>query len=140
MFDLIREIAYFGEPIPVYTAAKHGVLGLMRSIRNSSPKFNVTINVVSPWIVNTPWLTPPLQATLETHGIPITDVNNVARGVAHIASSDWNGKSLYVASDKFIELEGGIDSTRKEWLGPEFDELASRNKLYADQLRMPSGW
>lgn len=112
----------------------------MRSIRNTAPDHNVTVNLVSPWIVNTSWLRPPLQAILEKHGIPITDVNNVARGVAHIATSDWNGKSLYVAGEKFIELENGIDSTRKDWLGAEFDELAGRNKLYAHQMRMPSGW
>jgi len=132
--------AYFGEPIPVYTAAKHGCLGLMRSIRNSAPNFNVTVNLVSPWIVNTTWLTPPLQALLDTHGIPVTDMNNVARAVAHIATSDWNGKSLYVAGEKFIELEDGIDKSRKDWLGPEFDELAGRNKNYAHQMRGQSGW
>jgi hypothetical protein len=112
----------------------------MRSIRNSAPNFNVSVNLVSPWIVNTTWLTQPLRELVEKHGIPVTDMNNVARGVAHIATSDWNGQSLYVAGERFIELEGGIDRSRKDWLGAEFDELASRNKNYAHQMRGQSGW
>jgi hypothetical protein len=60
--------------------------------------------------------------------------------VAYLATSDWNGKSLYVAGDKFIELESGIDETRKEWLGEEFAELAARSKEYAGQMRSKSGW
>jgi len=132
--------AYFGEPIPVYTASKHGVLGLMRSIRNPAPNFNVTVNVVTPWIVNTSWLTPALHKLMDAHGIPITDTKNVARAVAYLATSDWNGKSLYVAGDKFIELECGIDETRKEWLGQEFSELAAESSGYAGELRGKSGW
>lgn len=113
-------------------------------MRNVAPNHNVSINLVSPWIVNTPWLTPPLQEVLDTHGLPVADMTSVARGVAHIVTNNWNGKSLFVGGEKFIELEGGIDAARKEWLGKEFDELAGKNKLYADQMRSiirnASGW
>jgi len=132
--------AYFGEPIPVYTAAKHGTLGFVRSISSTAPKFNVTVNLICPWIANSPWLIPALEEMVTKHGIPITDISNVARAVAYVACSDWNGKAMFVAGQKFIELENGIDATRKQWLGEEFDELVGRRHLYGDQMRQGSGW
>lgn len=38
---------------PEYTAAKHGMLGLMRSLRRTSPSDGVRVNSIHPWFVET---------------------------------------------------------------------------------------
>ena len=42
---------------------------------------------------------------------------DVAKAILMAASNDMNGKCLFVAGGKFIEIEEGIDSGVHEWLG-----------------------
>jgi len=42
---------------------------------------------------------------------------DVAKAIVMAASNDTNGKCLFVAGGKFIEIEEGIDSNVHEWLG-----------------------
>jgi len=42
---------------PVYSAAKHGVVGLTRALVNLKPEANIRVNCVCPAVVNTPLVT-----------------------------------------------------------------------------------
>lgn len=53
---LVSSAAGFKESpgIPIYTATKHGVLGLMRSLRPHLPKtHNIRVNAICPWMTDT---------------------------------------------------------------------------------------
>ena len=47
---------------PVYSAAKHGVVGLTRALVNLKPEMNIRVNCVCPAVVNTPMVTSGIQA------------------------------------------------------------------------------
>ena len=54
-------------PIPgqaLYAAAKHGVLGMYRSLRTCSSIKGVRVNLICPYFVNTPMLTAQVRAAL----------------------------------------------------------------------------
>src|SRR6185437_9405852 len=45
-----------------YTAAKHGVIGIMRSLANALAKENIRVNTIHPTGVNTAMIMNPLMA------------------------------------------------------------------------------
>ena len=47
---------------PVYSAAKHGVVGLTRALVNLKPEANIRVNCVCPAVVNTPLVTSGMNA------------------------------------------------------------------------------
>ncbi len=47
---------------PVYTAAKHGVVGLTRALVNLKPEANIRVNCVCPAVVNTPLVTSGIES------------------------------------------------------------------------------
>ena len=51
---LTSSIAGFKESpgIVIYTASKHGVLGLMRSLHADARRENINVNVVCPWMTS----------------------------------------------------------------------------------------
>lgn len=47
---------------PVYSAAKHGVVGMTRALVNLKPEANIRVNCVCPAVVNTPLVTSGLNS------------------------------------------------------------------------------
>lgn len=104
----------------VYQASKHGVVGLMRSLRNyiSSPyKHYLRINTICPWMTQTDrikkieqqWT----QASLPTN--TPREVSTVATGM--LADQSLNGKSMFVEGGRAWEIEENIERLEAQWLG-----------------------
>lgn len=104
----------------VYQASKHGVVGLMRSLRGyiSSPyKHYLRINTICPWMTQTDsikkieqqWT----QASLPTNSP--REVSTVATGI--LADASLNGKSMFVEGGRAWEIEENIERLEAEWLG-----------------------
>lgn len=104
----------------VYQASKHGVVGLMRSLRTyiSSPyKHYLRINTICPWVTQTDrikkiekqWT----QASLPTN--TPRDVSTVATGM--LADQTLNGKSMFVEGGRAWEIEENIERLEAQWLG-----------------------
>lgn len=58
-----------GPNIPAYSAAKHGVIGLVRSVAKSVAKKDITCNAVCPGFVDTPMLDQSAASLAERFGI-----------------------------------------------------------------------
>ncbi|KIW73975.1 hypothetical protein PV04_02049 [Phialophora macrospora] len=79
---------------PLYTAAKHGVVGLFRTLRITSPiKLGVRVNMLNPYFVDTPILGPAgaivlaggamarLEAVVEASTRLVADTGIIGRGL-----------------------------------------------------------
>jgi len=120
--------SYLGEGIPMYMTAKHGVLGLTRGLSKMLKPLNITINLVAPYFTESNLMFPDVRDFCTRKNIPVSDPSSVAKALAYNAlkGGDWTGKGVWVAADKWAELEGPIAGLRKQWLGEEFDELCER--------------
>lgn len=104
----------------VYQASKHGVTGLMRSLRNyiSSPyKHSLRINTICPWVTQTE-STKKIEAQWKNADLPTNtpdEVATVATGVLNDQS--LNGTSMFVEGGRAWEIEHNIDRLESEWLG-----------------------
>ncbi|KAJ5190153.1 uncharacterized protein N7498_009138 [Penicillium cinerascens] len=104
----------------VYQAAKHGVVGLMRSLRNyvSSPyKHALRVNTVCPWMTQTETIKNVEQqwrnANLPTNSV--RDVSTVAASI--LADKSLNGTSMFIEGGRAWEIEENIDRLEPQWLG-----------------------
>lgn len=120
----------------VYQASKHGVLGLMRSLRTyiSSPyKHAIRINTVAPWMTQTDSIK-KIESQWKEADLP----TNTASEVAHIATglladTALNGRSMFVEGGRAWEIEQNVDRLESEWLGVEPSKaLAAGQELLDD--------
>ncbi|KAL9567293.1 hypothetical protein ACKAV7_008535 [Fusarium commune] len=102
-----------------YSASKHGVIGLMRSLRALAPaKFNIRINVVCPWATDTQMID-NVRSIFDKHQLPFNTPNDVAQFIVQLAADkSLSGKSVLVAGGRGFDTEEGIDRTMSEWFGP----------------------
>jgi NAD(P)-dependent dehydrogenase (short-subunit alcohol dehydrogenase family) len=64
-----------GEPnVSAYTAAKHGVIGLVRAAAAELSKYGITVNAVCPDYVDTPMTKRSLEAAVERTGKDFNEV------------------------------------------------------------------
>ncbi|EJT99236.1 NADP-binding protein [Dacryopinax primogenitus] len=120
--------SYLGEGVPLYTATKHGVLGLVRSLASTLKNDNITINLVAPFFTDSALMYPSLRTFCTSRNIPVSRASSVAKALAYNAlrGSEWTGKGVWVAADKWGEVEVGLEESREKCLGDEFDELRKR--------------
>ncbi|KAK7883673.1 hypothetical protein LTR67_010962 [Exophiala xenobiotica] len=109
-------------PLYLYSTAKAGVVGLMRSLRNDLVQANVTINAVAPWFTATPMVP---KALSDLWGeLPANDPAGIAIAILlPTVRPDVNGKTFFVAGNEIIEFEDSLAKSQPQWMG----ERLSRN-------------
>ncbi|KAK4056141.1 hypothetical protein OIO90_002872 [Microbotryomycetes sp. JL221] len=129
--------------LPVYNAAKHGVVGLARSLRYHTLKFGIATSLVAPTITSTPILQQeqpygagqgrkPTKSSVEeltdkfvNSGVPMNTPDDIARVVANLVSAgrQAHGRGVLVQGGLQWELEGPLAKTRPQWLGDKMLQL-----------------
>lgn len=137
-------------PLWVYTAAKHGVLGLMRSLRAPAAAgtwgSDVAVNLVAPWYTRTPMTAKLAQRWGDR---PANSPQAVARVLVFAAvAREWraggvsgrqpvgtplNGCGFFVGGDRAVEVERVLIAQR-----PAF--LADFAAAIADGQATLGGW
>ncbi|KAL2360209.1 hypothetical protein RJZ56_006913 [Blastomyces dermatitidis] len=126
-------------------AAKHGIVGLLRSLKNDVAKYNISLSVVAPAITLTPIIassgrrttSDPAEwaASMAKVGVPINKAESVALAVAHLINIGMqaNGQGLLLQKDRMVDVERGIARSRAMWMGKEMLDLfkGGRNGLRA---------
>lgn len=118
---------------PLYSAAKHAIIGLMRSLKNDVAKLGIAISIVAPGITLTD-LVAGRGANESLHdwavrmraaGVPINDPAEVATAVVWLMSlgAKANGKGLLIQAGKVADAEEGIAKSRKHWMNTDMLEL-----------------
>ncbi|GKU08519.1 unnamed protein product, partial [Fusarium langsethiae] len=111
-----------GPGLYAYSAAKHGVIGLMRSLRGpAETNFGVRVNAVCPWATDTQMID-NVRTVWEKNHLPLNQPIDVGSFIVQLAADkDLRGKSVLVAGGRGFDTEEGIDRTMPEWFG-EFAE------------------
>ncbi|KAI1875003.1 uncharacterized protein JN550_002432 [Neoarthrinium moseri] len=129
---------YLGNPgAPFYNSAKHGLVGLMRSLKAETPKVNVAISVVAPAVTATPMLgsldevgmtAEENAAHLIRSGLTVNRVESVALAVGYLINGGpkSNGMGILVQGDKMVDLEKGYAKSKEAWMGKEMLNLVKR--------------
>ncbi|OAX79368.1 hypothetical protein ACJ72_06314 [Emergomyces africanus] len=116
---------------PLYSAAKHGIVGLLRSLKNDVAKYNIALSVVAPAITLTPLITSsgrrsstdPAEwaASMVKRGLAINKAETVGLAVAHLINIGMQakGQGLLLQKDKVVDVERGLAKSREMWMGKE---------------------
>lgn len=70
-----------------YTASKWAVRGLFRSARSKMEDLGYRMNLIAPWVMDTP-MSKPLADVCRQNGFPVGDAKNVADAVIRCAADD----------------------------------------------------
>ena len=133
----VSRSGYDCQSIPVYAVSKHGMIGLMRGLRNHTPAWNIRINSIAPHVTDTAavrsvsWLVPELQRV----GIPVSSVEETARAAAFLAADEkYNGCTISIMGSEYRELESGVDRHKRDVMGndPRFNMTAEQNKVMGE--------
>ncbi|KAI6898991.1 hypothetical protein KC318_g8274 [Hortaea werneckii] len=117
--------------LPIYTAAKHGVVGLTRSYGAYLPEEHVTLNAVCPNVVRTSISTADFYDKLEAKGL-LTPMSSVVNAFENILDSKFSGQCLEAGPN------GGIDFRQPaEHLDCETAELMELLYERAHPLHQP---
>lgn len=80
---------------PVYSANKHGVVGLVRSIGDDWPQYGIRVNAICPGFADTA-IVDPLRELLSDGGIPLIPVDMVVDAFVSAATSGRSGECWYI--------------------------------------------
>lgn len=119
----------------VYQASKHGVTGLMRSLRSyiSSPyKHYLRINTVCPWVTQTDTIK-HIEAQWKEAELPLNTPGQVATVAACVlADKSLNGTSMFVEGGRAWEIEEKIDQLEAQWLGKAPSQILAKGQNLLD--------
>jgi NAD(P)-dependent dehydrogenase (short-subunit alcohol dehydrogenase family) len=80
---------------PIYSANKHGVVGLVRSIGDDWPQYGIRVNAICPGFADTA-IVDPLRDLLSDGGIPLIPVEMVVDAFVAAAASGRSGECWYI--------------------------------------------
>jgi len=141
------------QSLPVYSATKTALIGLVRALRPSIHLYGATINAVAPAATITKLLPANLAAPIMKAGAPVSDAHHVGLAVAYSAVATqsrqvegygldtnerigspgrWNGRVILTLGDKWTELEGPISDLKDSWLGAENVKLTAFQQKLTD--------
>ncbi|KUJ09442.1 putative estradiol 17 beta-dehydrogenase [Mollisia scopiformis] len=150
---LVSSIAGFKEStgLTVYTASKHGVLGILRGLRVQVAREGIRVNGVCPWMTKT-GMVKGIESGWRDLGLPENKPEDVARAIVICATANrakakydthtlstsrkthsgaktpfW-GKILFVSGGESYEIEDNYDRLEPEWLGVENSEVLKKGQ------------
>jgi NAD(P)-dependent dehydrogenase (short-subunit alcohol dehydrogenase family) len=80
---------------PIYSASKHAVIGLVRSLGPVHARENIRVNALCPGWAETPMLH-DIRPMVDRTGVPILDAEDVVDALFAILASDGAGQCWYV--------------------------------------------
>ncbi|KAE8423446.1 hypothetical protein BDV36DRAFT_279001 [Aspergillus pseudocaelatus] len=142
--------------LPVYSATKLGLIGLMRALRATLPLDNITINTVAPAATLTGLIPPELAKPIIAMGLPTSSADFVGLAIAYSAvaletrqvelygkdpdtatvdcKSRWNGRTILTLGDRYTELEQTISDLRLKWFDLLEEMSLDEGSTYNEKL------
>ncbi|KAL8793650.1 MAG: hypothetical protein Q9195_003802 [Heterodermia aff. obscurata] len=107
---LISSIAGYLEIVASdYTASKWAVRGLFRSIRSKMEDLGHRVNLIAPWVMDTP-MSKGFAEICRTNGVPVGDAKDVADAVVRCATDETIcGRALGIGAVKTIDMRDDIE-------------------------------
>lgn len=133
---LLSSVAGFEESpgLFVYQATKHGVIGLMRSLRCYFPSaygdVRIRVNCVCPWATKTA-MTTTFQDSWEKEGLPLNSPEHLGEIILGVSvDSTLNGETVYVEGGKGWAIEEKLKETKPQWLGESAHENLLKGQAF----------
>lgn len=118
---------------PIYSSAKHGVLGLFRSLYFNGEAYGINLNCVCPWFLDTGILTPLTR--LGIAGLPLASVDDVvAAAIRSSADPTFSGNTIAVDAKGILAIPFTAFSPGEEGYYAEFARRATMTISYVDFL------
>ncbi|KAL1894051.1 hypothetical protein Sste5346_006193 [Sporothrix stenoceras] len=116
--------------LPLYSAAKHGVIGLMRALRHvvaADPVEKIHVGAIAPGGTETALFPSRAADAFRAQGIPVNTASSVATAAIYLATNaTTNGHALTILGDRFTEVEEAITRTQEQWYGQYNTDMARR--------------
>ncbi|KAI3319192.1 NAD(P)-binding protein [Xylariaceae sp. AK1471] len=117
--------------LPVYSAGKAALVGLVRSLRHNTVIDNITINAVAPAGTITPLISEHVEPLTAIYRRRV-EAYGKDREADIWRTERWNGRVIYVLGDTYTELEEGISDLRPFWFGQENHRLVRFQQAATD--------
>ncbi|KAL2036454.1 hypothetical protein N7G274_010821 [Stereocaulon virgatum] len=92
-----------------YTASKWAVRGMFRALRSMMEDQSYRINLIAPWVMDTP-MSKDLAQICREKGFPVGDAKNVADAVIRCAADDSiSGRALGIGAAETFDLRDDIE-------------------------------
>lgn len=92
-----------------YTASKWAIRGLFRSTRSKMEDLGYRVNLIAPWIMDTP-MSKSLADMCRKEGFPVGDANDVAKAVVRCAADDSIcGRALAIGAAETFDLRDDLE-------------------------------
>ncbi|KAJ5874095.1 short chain dehydrogenase reductase family [Penicillium soppii] len=146
------------QSLPVYSACKLALIGLVRSLRSTVIHDNITINAIAPAATITSLLPAHLAAPIIAAGLPVSTAEHVGLAVVYSSSATqlgqvelygrdpeelantqgrWNGRTILTLGDRYTELEEPIARLRGDWFGEENKSDTRKQQMATDFRPFP---
>ncbi|QRP47300.1 SDR family NAD(P)-dependent oxidoreductase [Amycolatopsis sp. FDAARGOS 1241] len=87
---------------PVYSATKHAIIGLVRSLAPACAEAGITLNAICPGFVETRMIA-GIKPALAEHGLAVASPAEIAAAVATIASATGSGDAWMLQAGRAAE-------------------------------------
>ncbi|RDW92379.1 3-hydroxyacyl-CoA dehydrogenase type-2 [Coleophoma crateriformis] len=116
-----------------YSAAKHGVLGLLRALRVHLRKSHgIRVNAICPWMTDTV-MVEGIRAQWMEENLPVNQPGDVGRVMIEVgANSKWHGRAVFVEGGRGWDIDEGIDRTEGQWMGEELSRTLAKGQAVLD--------
>ncbi|WP_163506438.1 SDR family NAD(P)-dependent oxidoreductase [Fodinicola acaciae] len=88
---------------PAYSASKHAIIGLVRSLATTLAESKITLNAICPGFVES-LMFQAIRAEVVKHGLAIADPDEVAQAVEQIIAGGETGQAWIVQAGRAPEL------------------------------------
>jgi NAD(P)-dependent dehydrogenase (short-subunit alcohol dehydrogenase family) len=145
------------QSLPVYSALKLALIGLVRSLRHNLVQDNITINAVVPACTETALVGSGFLGPIKKMGLPVSTAHHVGLALVYSAVAwetrkvdvygkepiedihkhgRWNGRVLLTLGHSFTELEEKLADLQPLWFGKENAILTRRQQAVTDFRRI----
>jgi len=118
--------------LPVYSAAKHGVMGLFRALRDPFRlNYSIRLNAICPSFVATA-LTSTVDAAWRENNMPVNEPMDIAKIILGLVAGktadgkEPDGLAVFAEGGRGWEFQEGLDRLRPEWLGKQPHEMLKK--------------
>lgn len=127
------------------------LIGLIRAMRSTLPRENITINGVAPAATITKLLPLNLATPLIAAGLPVSSAHFVGLAIAYSATAmqdsgvepygkdkdaavagKWNGRVILTLGDSYTEMEESIARLKPQWFGEQNTILTRKQQAATD--------
>lgn len=145
------------QSLPVYSATKLGLIGLIRGLRPMAGMYGMTINGVAPGTTMSKLLPRDIAAMVQAAGLPISSAYHVGLAVVYSAVAQqphavaaygkddpaktsspgrWNGRIILTVEDRYTEIEEAHAALRPQWFGAKNSEIMAQQQKSTDMREM----